>query len=80
MGIFSIPTVKRNPTGWLGLILGIFLGGLGVLITGAVHDNAEEKKNLMIQGAIIFVVTLVTFGIAALWGLIVGILIFVKSE
>ncbi len=80
MGIFSIPTVKRNPTGILGLLLGIFLGGLGIIITGLVHDNAEEKKNLMIHGAIIFVVTLVTFGLAWVWGLIVGILLFVKSE
>ncbi len=80
MGIFTIPVVKRNPTGILGLVLGIFLGGLGILITGIVHDQAEEKKNLIISGAIMLVVEIVTFGLAHLWPLIVGILIFVKSE
>ena len=34
MGFFDIPTVKRNPNGWLALVLTFFLGGLGTIIIG----------------------------------------------
>lgn len=75
MGFFDIPTVKRNPTGWLALILCILIGGIGTIIVGVM----EKNKNVWILGIIQIVVTFVTFGIGGLWALIWGIIVFVRS-
>jgi hypothetical protein len=75
MGFFDIPTVKRNPTGWLALILGILLGGIGTIIIGVM----EKQKAVWQLGIIQLVVTIVTFGIGGIWALVWGILVFVRS-
>lgn len=76
MGLFEIPTLKRSPDGILALVLGIVLGGIGIIITGAVANH----KNTIIVGVIQTVVTVVTFGLAYFWSLAWGILLFVRSE
>ncbi len=75
MGFFDIPTVKRNPTGILALVLCILIGGIGTIIVGVM----EKKQNVWVLGIIQVVVTVVTFGIGWIWALIWGILVFVKS-
>ncbi len=75
MGFFDLPTVKRNPTGILALVLCILLGGIGTIIIGVM----EKKQNVWILGIIQIVVTIVTFGIGGLWALIWGIMVFVRS-
>lgn len=76
MGFFDIPTVKRNPTGILALVLCIFLGGLGTIIIGVM----EKQKNVWILGIIQLVVAFVTFGIGHIWALVWGIIVFVRSS
>lgn len=75
MGFFDIPTVKRNPNGWLALILCIVIGGIGTIVVGVL----EKNKNVWVLGIIQIVVTIVTFGIGGLWALIWGIIVFVRS-
>lgn len=75
MGFFDIPTVKRNPTGILALVLCILLGGIGTIIIGVM----EKKQNVWVLGIIQFVVTVITFGIGWIWALIWGIIVFVRS-
>jgi hypothetical protein len=89
MGIFDIPVVKRSPHGILALVLGIVLGGLGILITGAVakHKNTIIVGGIMMAGSILLTilgfVVMPLFSMLAwlfyVWALVWGIMIFVKS-
>lgn len=75
MGLFEIPTFKRSPDGILALVLGILLGGLGIIITGAVASH----KNTVIVG-VLQLLTGFIFGLGWLWAIVWGILIFVRSQ
>jgi hypothetical protein len=89
MDLFQIPQLKRSPDGILALVLGILLGGLGILITGAI----AKHRNTMIVGAIqlgiailgivlSFMMPLLAFVgfLTWVWAVVWGILIFVKSS
>lgn len=78
MGFFDIPTVNRSPTGILALVLCILLGGLGTIIVGAIDNNGNNKRNIILLGVIQIVATL-AFGLGWLWAVIWGIMVFVRS-
>ena len=75
MGLFDIPTVNRMPEGLICLLLAIFLGPIGIIISGFVIKDSNTWKVGLIQ----LVVAVVTLGIGAIWSLIHGIIIFVKG-
>lgn len=68
------PTVERTPWGIVALVLGIIgLGGVGTIIAGAV-----SKENL-VRDIVIGILQLIIPFVGWIWGLVWGILIFVKS-
>ncbi len=76
MGLMDmIPNVSRNWEGIVALILGIVgLGGVGTIIAG-IRDGSNTVRDIII-GVIQLLIPLV----GNLWGLVWGILIFVKSK
>jgi len=78
MGFFDIPTVNRNPNGILALVLCILLGGIGTIITGAIDNNGNNKRNIILLGVIQLVLTVAFFG-GWVWAAVWGILVFVRS-
>lgn len=74
MGITSVPTVERNPTGIVALIGCILLGGIGTIIVGAMKSD----KNAIILGIIQFVLSIIIIGY--IWALIWGIMVFMRSK
>ncbi len=69
-----VPIVTRKPWGIACLVLNIFLPGTGTLVAAG---NQEDKKYLII-GIAQILTTLIIVG--ALWSIVTGIMIFVKSE
>ncbi len=70
-----IPAVQRTPWGIVSLILGIVgLGGVATIIAGVL-----DKGNL-VRDVVIGVLQLVIPFVGWIWGLVWGILIFVKSD
>jgi hypothetical protein len=68
------PTVERTPWGIIALVLGIFaLGGIGTIIAGVI-----SKENL-VRDIVIGVLQLLIPIVGWIWGLVWGILIFVKG-
>ncbi len=75
MGLLDTPNVERMPWGLASLILGIFmLGGVGTIISGVI-----SKEN-MVRDIVIGVLQLVIPFLGQIWGLVWGILIFVRSS
>lgn len=70
-----VPIVDRTPWGIVALILGIFaLGGVGTIIAGVI-----DKRNT-VRDVIFGVLQLLIPVLGWIWGLIWGILIFVKGR
>ncbi len=69
-----VPIVTRSPWGIACLVLNILLPGTGTMVAAG---NQESKKYLIFG-----IVQLLTFWtlVAWAWSIIVGVLIFVKSE
>ncbi len=68
------PTVERNPWGIVALVLGIVgLGGVGTIIAGVI------AKDNLVRDVIVGILQLVIPIVGWIWGLVWGILIFVKS-
>lgn len=68
------PTVARNPYGIVALVLGIIgLGGVGTIIAGVI-----SKENVT-RDVIIGILQIVIPFAGWAWGLVWGILIFVKG-
>lgn len=69
-----VPVVERKPWGIVALILGIIgLGGVATIIAGVI-----AKENLA-RDIIIGILQIIIPFLGWLWGLVWGILIFVKS-
>jgi hypothetical protein len=87
MGLFTVPTLQRNPHGILALVLGILLSGLGLLIAGLI----AKSKDTWMMGLLIIVVQIVLyilgfvigFGLLGMlvwvFAIVWSILIFMKS-
>lgn len=74
-GTSIVPIVDRNPWGILALVLGIVgLGGVGTIIAG-VKDGRHKGRDITFG-----VLQLVILFAGSLWGLVWGILIFVKGN
>lgn len=74
MGWFDRPSVDQTPWGIVALILGIFgLGGVGTIIAGVI-----DGKNL-VRDIVNGILQLVIPFVGWLWGLIWGILIFLRK-
>lgn len=69
------PIVDRNPWGILALVLGIVgLGGVGTIIAG-VQDGRHKGRDITIG-----ILQIVILFVGSVWGLVWGILIFVKGN
>lgn len=74
MGWFDRPSVDQAPWGIVSLILGIFgLGGVGTIISGIV-DGSNVVRDV-VNGILQLVIPFVGW----IWGLIWGILIFLRK-
>jgi hypothetical protein len=79
MGLFDIPNLKRSPNGILALVLCILLGGIGTIIIGAIDNNGNDKKNIIIVGVLQFLASFL-FGLGWIWAVVWGIIAFVRSS
>lgn len=74
MGWFDRPQVEQTPWGIVALILGIFaLGGVGTIIAGVIDGKNVVRD--VVNGILQLVIPFVGW----LWGLIWGILIFLRK-
>ncbi|HUR26469.1 MAG TPA: hypothetical protein VM327_10695 [Candidatus Thermoplasmatota archaeon] len=79
MGFFDLPTVKRTPNGILAIILCVVAGGLGTIIVGAIDDRGNDKKNIILVGALQLVGTLL-LGAGWIWAIVWGVMVFMRSS
>jgi len=73
-----IPKAKDSTIAIVALIVNIFTGGIGTLIAAIMTEDGKMDTTNVIIGIIQTVLTF-TVGFGWIWGIIWGILIFIKQ-